>query len=269
VRTRPSPRLSVALGGVVVAAVLLAVVAPVPTSAQAEAGTVVGRPQIALSAQDAELQVGERNTLAVLVANDGDVDRGGPAEFVDRVTTARNVRLSVAEDRLDEDLARAIDVRTGTVLVGSVGREVSGPHEIELDVSESLRPGTYEIPVEVTYDYTSFVEYGPATNPVFGDATRREVVTLEVTVENRPRFAIEATDGTVPAGETGTLSLSVTNVGGRTATSARPTRRCFSASARTPRSRRRCSSRNSGAATSEPSRCPSAPRGTPVRAPTH
>ncbi len=200
---------------------VLTVVAP-PVAGQAEEGTVVGRPSLALSAQDSELRVGERNVLEVLVANDGDIDRGGPAEFVERVTTARNVRLTVAEDRLDEQLARAVDVRTGTVLVGTVGQGVVGPFEVELDVAESLPPGEYEIPVRVTYDYTTFVEYGPGRNPTFGDASRTDVVFLTVVVEDRARFEVTPRpDQSIPAGTTGTVGLSVRNVGGEPARNAR------------------------------------------------
>jgi hypothetical protein len=200
----------------------LATVPAGPAAAQAAEGTVVGRPAITLSAQETELRPGERNTLSVLVGNDGDIDRGGPAEFVERVTTARNLRLSVAEDRLDDRLARAIDVRTGTVLVGSVGQGVTGPVEVELDVADSLRPGTYEIPVLVEYDYTTFVEYGPAENPTFGDGSRTELVTLEVVVEDQPRFEVTAAPGaSVVAGETGAVAFTVRNTGSEPAADAR------------------------------------------------
>ena len=195
-----------------------------PVTAQAEEGTVVGRPAITVSAQDSELRVGERNTLEVLVANDGDINRGGPAEYVDRVTTARNVRLSVAEDRLDDRLAQAIDVRTGTVLVGSLGQGVAGPYDIELDVAETLPPGEYEIPVRVTYDYTAFVEYGPGKNPTYGDSSRTETVVLDVVVEDRPRFEVSAIQGEgVTAGTTETVGLTLRNVGGEPARNVRTT----------------------------------------------
>src|SRR6056297_1431395 len=135
-------------------------------------GTVVGRPTLELAATDNRFGAGERVTLGVFVSNEGDIDRGGPAEYEQRVTTARNIRLEVDEDRMNRTLRRGIDVRTDQVFAGSVPEGVSGPFAFDLEISESLSPGTYRLPVEVTYDYTNFVRYGPNVQPEYGDGSR-------------------------------------------------------------------------------------------------
>lgn len=205
--------------GVACLATTALAVASAPIAAQEAEGTVVGRPSIVLSVQNDELAVGERNTLQVFISNSGDVDRGGPSVHVDRVTTARNLRLSVAEELLPDGLARAIDVRTGTVVVGSVPPGVAGPFEFDLDVSEALEPGTYEIPVRVSYDYTSFVDYGPGRSPRYGDASQSVIRPVGVTVDDRPRFEVTPVPGqSLAAGENDTLRLAVSNVGTEPAT---------------------------------------------------
>lgn len=192
-----------------------------PALAQQE-GTVVGRPNLDLSATDNRVGAGERVTLDVFVSNDGDIDRGGPAEYEQRVTTARNVRLEIDEDRMNRTLRRGIEVRTGEVFAGSVPEGASGPYGFSLDVSESLSPGTYEIPVEMTYDYTNFVRYGPNAQPEYGDGTRTQTGFVTVVVEDSPEFSVAAENLTpVTAGDATTYRLNVTNTGTQPATDVR------------------------------------------------
>jgi len=203
----------------VVALVVAAGVAP--ALAQQE-GTVVGRPNLDLSATDNRVGAGERVTLDVFVSNDGDLDRGGPAEYEQRVTTARNVRLEIDEDRMNRTLRRGVEVRTGEVFAGSVPEGASGPFGFTLDVSESLSPGTYEIPVEMTYDYTNFVRYGPSAQPEYGDGTRTQTGFVTIVVEDTPEFSVAAENLTrVTAGDATTYRLNVTNTGTQPATDVR------------------------------------------------
>ncbi|WP_132058287.1 COG1361 S-layer family protein [Halorussus amylolyticus] len=203
----------------VVALVVAAGVTPVLAQ---EEGTVVGRPNVELSATENRIGAGERVTLEVFASNNGDIDRGGPAQYEERVTTARNVRLEIDEDRMDDTLRRGIDVRSGEVLAGSVPEGASGPFAFTFDVSESLDPGTYQIPVEVTYDYTNFVRYRTNAQPEYGDGTRTQTAFVTVVVEDRPEFAVTTENLTsVPAGDTATYRLNVTNTGTQTATDTR------------------------------------------------
>ncbi|MFC4450114.1 COG1361 S-layer family protein [Halorussus aquaticus] len=204
-----------------VATVVAGTAAPaVPALAQDE-GTVVGRPNIELSATENRFGGGEQAVLDVYVSNSGDLDRGGPAPYEERVTTARNVRLEIDESRMDERLARHVEVETGTVFAGTVPEGVAGPFGFSLELSDSIRPGTYEIPVEVTYDYTNLVRYGPGTAPEYGDSSRSTTAYVTVVVEDQPRFEIETQNLTrVTAGDTTTYRLDLTNTGTQPATNA-------------------------------------------------
>ncbi|UPV99767.1 hypothetical protein M0R88_14760 [Halorussus gelatinilyticus] len=196
--------------------------APAEPALAQEEGTVVGRPNIELSATDNRFGPGEQAIFEVFVSNNGDLDRGGPSEFEQRVTTARNVRLDIREDRLPDELAGELQVETGEVFAGSVPEGVSGPFGFNVEISESVEPGTYQIPVEVTYDYTNFVRYGPNRAPEYGDSQRTQTAYFEIVVEDRPQFDVRAQDLTpITAGDTTTYRLEVTNEGTTPATDAR------------------------------------------------
>ncbi|UPV73715.1 hypothetical protein M0R89_14355 [Halorussus limi] len=208
--------------GLVVAAGVLPAVGPADRSLAQEEGTVVGRPNIELSATENRFGPGEQAVVEVFVSNNGDLDRGGPPEFEERVTTARNVRLDVLDDRLPEELAGELQVDTGEVFAGSVPEGVSGPFGFNVEIPESVPPGTYRIPVEVTYDYTNFVRYGPGRAPEYGDTQRTETAYFTLVVEDRPQFDIRARNLTrVSAGDTATYQIAVTNEGTTAATNAR------------------------------------------------
>ncbi|MFC4551870.1 MULTISPECIES: COG1361 S-layer family protein [Halorussus] len=179
-----------------------------------EEGTVVGRPNLELTAPDNQYGAGEQVALEVYISNDGDIDRGGPSEYEQRVTTARNVRLDIDEDRLNDTLARAIDINSGTVFAGSVPEGVSGPYAFNLEIGDSLSPGTYRIPVEVSYDYTNFVRYRTGGQPEYGDLSREQTAYVTIVVEDQPRFEISSQSlQPVTPGETATYRMNLTNTG--------------------------------------------------------
>ena len=207
----------------VLVVVMVVAAGAVPALAQEE-GTVIGRPNIELSATDNRFGAGERATLEVFAANNGDLDRGGPTQYEERVKTARNVRLEIDETRMNRTLARGIEVRTGEVFAGSVPEGVSGPFAFDVEFSESLPPGTYEIPVEVTYDYTNFVRYGLNTQPEYGDGSRTQTAFVTVVIEDRPQFEVTTQNfSRVTAGDARAYRFTVANTGTQTAANAEVT----------------------------------------------
>lgn len=175
---------------------------------------VVGRPEVSLFAPDNVLVPGTDATLDFFVVNDGQLARGGPAPFEARVTTARAVRV--------EPLAESapLTVRTGAVPVGSVPEGTAGPFGLRVTVDEDARPGTYEIPVRVSYAYTRIVTYDETNeeaSPSYSEASVTRRATLTVRVENRPRFAVTDVETDVAVGGRGTVTVAVSNVGTRTA----------------------------------------------------
>ena len=204
------------LRGWVALVVLVSCLVATPAVAQDEEGVVVGRPDLVFYADDAVVDPGNVTTLDVYVANSGDVDLGGPTEFEARVTTARNVRFRVATERLieNESLADGVEIRRGSAIAGNVPPGVSGPYPIALAVAERLPPGTYTLPIEVTYDYTNLVSFSPFDSPVYTDRTRTEIREVAFTVPADPRFRVQTPPGQrIVPGDYATYRIALTNVG--------------------------------------------------------
>jgi hypothetical protein len=187
--------------------VMSLVSASVPVAA-AE-GQVIGRPSLSLSVPDNRVAPGETVSLDVFVVNDGTVVRGGPGRFVDRVTTARATMLEVGA-------VRGIDIETESFPFGLVAEGTHGPVLLRLTVPESMPPGTYEVPVELSYTYTGTVTYdeaNPNENPEFNDRSVTRRLTVPVVVEQQARFRVVGIDSDVQVGDRGEMVVSVRNVG--------------------------------------------------------
>jgi hypothetical protein len=181
---------------------------------------VAGGPELSLSVQDNRIAPGERTTLNVAITNDGSLDRGGPAALEQRIKSARGVTVTVLDDRIDAP----IELKSGSVTLGTLpdGAVATAPFQLETD--ESLEPGTYEIPVEIAYSYTRSADYQETRSPPgytdvnYADSFRRVTTTVEVVVEREPRFEVVPGDSDpVVAGDTGTLRFDLQNVGSETA----------------------------------------------------
>jgi hypothetical protein len=205
------------LAAVVVAAALLVAAAPV---AAAYDDIVVGRPNLSLDVRDDRLAASEERSLTVVVTNDGEVDKGGPAAYEREVQTARSVRLEMLDSRVDAP----IEVTSGAVTLGAVpdGQPTTATFQVETGVD--LDPGTYEIPVEIQYQYRRAVEYrvigAPPgyTDPEYADSSRTVTRTVEVTVDKSSQFDVTAANTTgLYAGDTGDFRFVVENTGSETA----------------------------------------------------
>lgn len=181
-------------------------VAGVTAPAVGAEGQVIGRPHLELFSPEAEVVPGEETTLEVFVANDGQLVRGGPAEYVDRVTTARATTLT------PQSSSAPFQVRTGRIPVGSVAEGTRGPFVLTVEVPEDAPPGTYDLPIRVRYTYTRIVSYDD-DSVSYGDASADSVQSIPVTVVDRARFAVEEAAADVSVGGSGTITLALTNVG--------------------------------------------------------
>ena len=187
---------------------LVVVLSGIPLASAAD-NQVIGRPDLSLSVPDNRVVPGETKTLNVSIVNDGILVRGGPERFTTRVTTARAVRLDVAD-------VAGLDVETDEFAVGQVPEGVVGPAPIELTVPEGVPPGTYRLPIELSYTYTSIVTYDeqdPDDNPEFNDRSVTRRVTIPVVVEDRARFRVVDVTTSVQIGDGGSMVASVRNVG--------------------------------------------------------
>jgi hypothetical protein len=187
---------------------LAVVLSGLPLASAAE-NQVIGSPELSLTVPDNRVVPGETKRLNVSIVNDGVIRRGGPERFTARVTTARAVTLDIAD-------VAGLDIETDDVAVGSVPEGVVGPVPIEITVPEGVPPGRYQLPIEVSYTFTSIVTYdeeAPDDNPAFTDRTVTRRLSIPVVVEDRARFRVVDVSTDVQVGDSGTMVASVRNVG--------------------------------------------------------
>jgi hypothetical protein len=182
---------------------------------------VVGSPDIDVSVTDNRLGTGEVEELTVTLSNSGDIRRGGPQVFQERVKTARNVRVSIDEEELDAP----IDVKTGTVVLGDVADGQPRTATFRVETEEDAEPGRYSVPIRVEYVSTLLVDYLKTSTPpgytspsYRGENEETVMKEAEVVFESEPRFDVvsESASG-LYAGDTGNFEVTVRNTGDETA----------------------------------------------------
>lgn len=184
-------------------ALLVAGVAVTPALADE---TVLGSPAVSVFSPDNQVSPGQEVELPIYVQNSGDLRQAGPAEYVDRVTTARALSFEVLESDAP------VTVETGRFPVGTVPQGTQGPFAVSLTVAEDAEPGVYRVPVRVRYSYTTLVRYGGGTVE-YNDAARNEVRYLTVEVREEARFAVVDVATAARIGGQGNVSVTLQNVG--------------------------------------------------------
>ncbi|WP_410765764.1 COG1361 S-layer family protein [Haloferax sp. DFSO60] len=186
-----------------VVASLIGPLGTVGTAAAAE--RISGNPDLTVIAPENRLVAGTETTVQAFVVNTGRVTMDGPEQYEALVQTARAVTLEASS-------SGPITVVSGEYPVGTVPEGVSGPVPLTVRVDEDAEPGTYEIPVRFTYDYTSSV-FVDGSNVETTERNRRITETLEVVVERRPAFQVVSTGSSLSVGNAGSVTLELQNVG--------------------------------------------------------
>jgi hypothetical protein len=185
--------------------VFVLVLASIPGGAVEE--IVTGRPTIDVLVPENRAAPGERVQLELYVDNTGEIVNGGPAEFEERVTTARGLTL-----RLQTGDA-PLEVETGTRVVGSVPPGAAGPFPFTVVVDEDAPPGRYRLPVTVRYRHTRFVRYLDVEDPRYIDRTVTDTEYVTLVVEERADFEVTGIDSRAQVGDRGTLRVELRHVG--------------------------------------------------------
>ena len=169
--------------------------------------SVRGEPNVDVYAPDPTLTAGTADELRLQVVNDGNVRSGAVAQR-GVVTTARVVTVDV------DDGSVPFEVTTQRQSIGSVpdGEAVDAP--LSVTVPADVAPGEYTLDVRVRYSHT--FQYAPASS-VVQERSRTVRRSVDVTVEERPRFALATVESDVQVGDSGTLVTNVTNVGSESA----------------------------------------------------
>ncbi len=185
------------------AALVVAALLAVPAVAL---GAVTGSPSLDATLQDDTLVPGEQTTLDVVLLNEGDVDSGSSKDpqLDSQVTTARGLTVKLRSG------SAPITVETPQKGVGTLPTGTSGPLPFSVSVDEDAEPGTYTVPVTVDYSYTSYISEGSGARDT---NTTERTFSLRVKVEDQARFAVRDVESTTRVGATGTVDVTVENVG--------------------------------------------------------
>ncbi|MFW5957500.1 MAG: COG1361 S-layer family protein [Natronomonas sp.] len=175
----------------------------VVASAQTDDNTVRGEPKLDVYVPHDELTPGTADEVTLQIANDGKISWGGSSS-PETVTTARNVRVEI------EDIDSPLSVETETQAIGAVTTDKPGEAEIVIRVPNDSDPGEYSIDVRLRYSHTS--SYSPSSG-VTQDRTRSVRRTVDIVVEDRPRFELQSAGSDVQVGGAGTIAVEVENVG--------------------------------------------------------
>jgi len=201
---------SITVAAILSAVLLGSTIAPVTAQTAGNSGQVIGSPDIDLNAPTQEFEPGTQAELRLEIVNRGSIRKGGPAEYENRVTTARGVTAEV------ESGSAPIEINTGPVSIGNVPTGTASAPPVNITIKDSAEPGTYRVPVEISYASTRSVNYdsfGPEYNDF--DRSRTEYVTIRV--RSQSRFDIVDSTTTSQVGDRGNLTVTIENVGDRAA----------------------------------------------------
>ncbi|SEH58497.1 sialidase-1 [Halopenitus malekzadehii] len=208
-----SHRLPTLLALLVVGAALGGVaLVPATGVAQQQSGEVIGQPDVSFATASGEMIAGSRSELSIGITNRGKIDKGGPAQYEERVTTARGMTMEI------DDSNGPIDVRTGQITVGNLPTG-STETTVPITVAESAEPGTYRLPIEYEYQFTRLVDYDPYGTD-YGEFTRERTGSITVEVTEDARFEVVDTNMTAQIGDQSDVSMTLRNVGSKPASDA-------------------------------------------------
>jgi hypothetical protein len=182
--------------GVVLGVLILSVMVSGIAFAQAE-----GSPAFEAYAPDNTVEPGEETGLSVTFENQGDVVTEGDEFEESAVTEARGVTAELASG------GAPVTVRTGTAQLGTIQQDSTATQSFDVVVDGDASPGTYELPVELTYRYTPEVDGDDEADEV----TTTETATVELVVDEDSQFEIEGTTSDVNVGDGGDATIDVTN----------------------------------------------------------
>lgn len=141
------------------------------------------------------LEPGATQELTIELTNDA-------ADYNDNVEPALDVSATVRD-------AAGIEVLSGARDLGRIGDGATRSVTVRIDVSADIPGGTHRIPITV--------EYRDRDDE---DEVVTTTVYATVRVQERARFSVESVESAAPVGGSGSVDVTVRNVGGEPATNA-------------------------------------------------
>lgn len=175
--------------------------------------TAAGQPDLQATLAEDSVIPGERTNLSVTLANTGGVDKGSVDEpaFTERIGTARGLDVSVGRES-----GGPLRVLTGNYALGSLGEGDATTLSVPVAVEATARPGHYEVPVNVSFAYTQWIDGEGNESSVRVERT----LPLDLTVEAAPRFRVANVSTNLRVDDTDAVALTLENVGSAAATDA-------------------------------------------------
>jgi len=192
--------------------VLLTVVALLTASGTALAA-VTGSPDFSATLSDDTVVPGEETTLDVVLVNSGDLDTSSSTNpsLNSEVTTARGLTARLGSGDAP------ISVRTGKKSLGSFPQGASNPLSFEITVDEDAEPGSYEVPVIISYEHYSYIS---ETEGVRDEESERDRLRVSIEVSDQATFDVTDVSSATRVDSTGTVAVTVENTGEEAATDA-------------------------------------------------
>jgi len=156
-------------------------------------------PQFETVVPEPELVPGIQQELTIQLINNDDDPQNA-------VRTARDLRVDVGSGDAP------VEVLSGTRLAGAAqdGRPVTVT--VRVSVPAGAEPGSYRIPIELTYEHLKDTSDDDDEEEI-ELVTNSTTVFATVRIDERPRFRVVETESSAPIGDSGTLNVTIENVG--------------------------------------------------------
>lgn len=193
--------------------VLALVVGLLVSTAAPAVADVEGSPRLDVTLPQYIVGVGDETTLQFAVTNRATLDTASTTNpaLNAQVTTARGVTVEVRSGDAP------VTVETATQPLGNLPDGAVATAAVDIAVDADARPGTYRLPVVVTYTHDESIADDGSVDEE--RRTKRTRVTLHI--EDRPRFEIRGASTDLQPGSTGLVTVEMENVGRETARDAR------------------------------------------------
>lgn len=162
-----------------------------------------GSPAFEVYTPDNVVSPGEETSLSVTLENEGQITEEGDDAEESTVTEARGVTAE-----LDSGNA-PISVDSGESRLGDVPQGSTTTESVDITVNGDAQPGTYELPLSLTYSYTPEADGDDEADEV----TTTETAIVEIEIDESSQFEIEGATSGVSAGESTESTIDITNTG--------------------------------------------------------
>lgn len=173
---------------------------------------VRGSPDLETAAPDNLVTPGEATEFSVTLANKGNLAAGAGAKQNTEVTTARGVDVKL------KDGDAPVTIENEKAYLGTLPADESAELPFDIVVDEDAHTGTYEMELEVDYEYTSSVSENSGGRNF---ATNSRSFDVELKVVDRATFEVVDVETDVKVGSSGTVSVRMENTGSEAATDAK------------------------------------------------